>query len=77
MNILGISCYFHDAGAALVRDGELIAAAEKERFTRKKHDYEFPQRTIDFCLRAGRIGGLVIFAQSSAVAPFIYNSLLA
>src|SRR6058998_4225 len=51
MNILGISCYFHDASAALLRDGQLIAAAEEERFTRKKHDYEFPQHAIDFCLR--------------------------
>src|SRR5262245_34102392 len=55
MNILGISCYFHDAAAALIRDGRLVAAAEAERFSRKKHDYDFPQRAIDFCLRAGRI----------------------
>src|SRR5512143_2021660 len=55
MNILGISCYFHDAAAALLRDGQLIAAAEEERFTRKKHDYEFPQHAIDFCLRLGGI----------------------
>lgn len=55
MNILGISCYFHDAAAALLRDGQLIAAAEEERFTRKKHDYEFPQHAIDFCLRMGGI----------------------
>ncbi len=55
MNILGISCYFHDAAAALLRDGSLVAAAEEERFSRKKHDYEFPQRAIDFCLRTGRI----------------------
>jgi carbamoyltransferase len=55
MEILGISCYFHDAAAALLRDGQLIAAAEEERFTRKKHDYEFPQHAIDFCLRVGRI----------------------
>jgi carbamoyltransferase len=55
MNILGISCYFHDASAALLRDGELIAAAEEERFTRKKHDYEFPQNAIDFCLKIGGI----------------------
>ena len=55
MNILGISCYFHDASAALLRDGQLLAAAEEERFTRKKHDYEFPQNAIDFCLK---IGGL-------------------
>jgi len=56
MNILGISCYFHDAAAALLRDGQLIAAAEEERFTRKKHDYEYPQHAIDFCLKSGGIG---------------------
>ena len=50
MDILGISCYFHDAAAALLRDGQLVAAAEEERFTRKKHDYEFPQHAIDFVL---------------------------
>src|ERR1044071_5949826 len=55
MNILGISCYFHDASAALLRDGQLLAAAEEERFTRKKHDYEFPQNAIDFCLKTGGI----------------------
>jgi carbamoyltransferase len=55
MQVLGISCYFHDAAAALFRDGVLIAAAEEERFTRKKHDYEFPQNAIDFCLRTGGI----------------------
>ncbi len=55
MDILGISCYFHDAAAALLRDGQLIAAAEEERFTRKKHDYEFPQHAIDFCLGVGGI----------------------
>src|SRR5947207_1945584 len=57
MDILGISCYFHDAAAALLRDGRLVAAAEEERFTRKKHDYAFPQRAIDFCLRLGGIRG--------------------
>src|SRR5262245_11411535 len=55
MNILGISCFFHDAAAALLRDGELIAAAEEERFTRKKHDYEFPAKAIDFCLQTAGI----------------------
>src|SRR5262249_53147861 len=55
MNILGISCYFHDAAAALLQDGRLVAAAEEERFSRKKHDYEFPERAIQFCLRAGEI----------------------
>jgi len=57
MNILGISCYFHDAAAALLRDGDLVAAAEEERFTRKKHDYDFLQNAIDFCLRTGGIQG--------------------
>lgn len=55
MDILGISCYFHDAAAALLRDGQLIAAAEEERFTRKKHDYEFPQHAVDFCLKRGGV----------------------
>ena len=53
MNILGISCYFHDAAAALLMDGMLLAAAEEERFTRRNHDYEFSQLAMDFCLRAG------------------------
>lgn len=57
MYILGVSCYFHDAAAALLRDGELVAAAEEERFTRKKHDYGFPQNAIDFCLELEGIRG--------------------
>lgn len=55
MNILGISCYFHDAAAALIKDGILVAAAEEERFSRIKHDYEFPENAIEFCLRAGGV----------------------
>jgi carbamoyltransferase len=51
MNILGISCYYHDAAAALLVDGQLVAAAEEERFTRKKHDSSFPKHAIDFCLK--------------------------
>src|SRR5260370_7350198 len=57
MNILGISCFYHDAAAALIRDGDLIAAAEEERFSRKKHDYNFPELAIDFCLEQGGING--------------------
>ena len=49
MNILGISCFYHDAAAALLQDGRLVAAAEEERFTRKKHDYGFPENAIHFC----------------------------
>ena len=50
MNILGISAYFHDSAAALVCDGKIIAAAQEERFTRKKHDASFPSNAIRFCL---------------------------
>jgi carbamoyltransferase len=48
--ILGISAFYHDSAAALVVDGEIVAAAQEERFTRKKHDYRFPQHAIDYCL---------------------------
>ena len=57
MNILGISCYYHDAAAALLEDGVLVAAAQEERFTRKKHDFDFPARAIEFCLRQAGISG--------------------
>src|SRR5436309_4423186 len=54
MYILGISAYYHDSAACLVRDGEVLAAAQEERFTRKKHDQRFPVRAVEFCLkRAG------------------------
>ena len=55
MNILGISCFYHDSAACLVRDGEIIAAAQEERFTRKKHDPNFPENAIKYCLKAGGI----------------------
>ncbi|MEZ6097463.1 MAG: carbamoyltransferase [Pirellulaceae bacterium] len=48
--ILGISAFYHDSAAALVVDGEIVAAAQEERFTRKKHDHEFPQHAVDYCL---------------------------
>ena len=50
MRVLGISAFYHDAAAALICDGEIVAAAQEERFTRKKHDAAFPQHAIDFCL---------------------------
>jgi carbamoyltransferase len=53
MNILGISAFYHDSAAALVRDGEIIAAAQEERFTRQKHDNQFPSNAVDYCLEAG------------------------
>ncbi len=50
MNILGISAYYHDSAACLVQDGVIVAAAQEERFTRKKHDHRFPKHAIDYCL---------------------------
>ncbi len=55
MRILGISCFYHDAAAALLCDGVLVAAAEEERFTRKKHDSDFPAMAVEFCLRRAGI----------------------
>ncbi len=55
MAILGISAYYHDSAAALVRDGEIVAAAQEERFTRKKHDHRFPANAVEFCLREAGI----------------------
>ncbi len=55
MNILGISAFYHDSAAALVRDGEIIAAAQEERFTRQKHDSRFPSNAVEYCLQAGRL----------------------
>ena len=57
MHILGISCYYHDAAATLLRDGNLVAAAEEERFTRIKHDSSFPENAITFCLDYAGISG--------------------
>jgi len=51
MNILGISAFYHDSAAALLQDGQISAAAQEERFTRKKHDPGFPGRAVDFCLQ--------------------------
>ena len=50
MDILGISAYYHDSAACLVRDSEVIGAAQEERFSRKKHDARFPRHAIQFCL---------------------------
>ncbi|MFW6347784.1 MAG: carbamoyltransferase [Cyclonatronaceae bacterium] len=55
MYILGISCYYHDSAAALLHDGRLVAAAQEERFTRKKHDAEFPHHAVAYCLKEAGI----------------------
>ena len=56
MRILGLSAFYHDSAAALIEDGKIIAAAQEERFTRKKHDSGFPSRAVEYCLKQGGIG---------------------
>ncbi|HNR66990.1 MAG TPA: carbamoyltransferase [bacterium] len=55
MNILGLSAYYHDSAACLLRDGKIVAAAQEERFSRIKHDADFPHHAIDYCLSQGQI----------------------
>jgi carbamoyltransferase len=50
-SILGISAFYHDSAAAVVQDGQLVAAAQEERFTRIKHDHNFPKHAVDYCLQ--------------------------
>lgn len=57
MKILGISAFYHDSAAALISDGEIVAAAQEERFSRKKHDERFPQHAVRYCLHEGGVGG--------------------
>jgi len=51
MRTLGLSAYYHDSAAALVSDGHVVAAAQEERFTRRKHDASYPKNAIEYCLR--------------------------
>ncbi len=55
MNILGISCFYHDSAAALLQDGRMLAGAHEERFTRKRHDPDFPKQAVEYCLREAKI----------------------
>lgn len=71
MNILGISAFYHDSAACLVKDGEIIAAAQEERFTRKKHDHNFPTNAINFCLKYGEINSSQIDLISFYDKPFL------
>jgi len=88
MDVLGISAYYHDAGAAIVSDGKVVAAAAEERFTRQKHDANFPKFAIDFCLQtlgldARELDRIVFYEEphlkfvrvlTSALAPFPFSS---
>ena len=71
MHILGLSCYFHDASAAILRDGQLLAAAEEERFSRIKHDFGFPARAVEFCLREAGIRGADLDYVAFFEKPFV------
>jgi carbamoyltransferase len=71
MYILGISAYYHDSAACLVKDGEIIAAAQEERFTRVKHDHSFPTNAIKYCLKEARIGGAELDYVAFYDKPFL------
>ena len=71
MNILGISAFYHDSAACLIQDGVIIAAAQEERFTRKKHDFSFPKHAIDFCLNKGGIKAFELDCIAFYDKPFI------
>ena len=65
MYILGISCFYHDGAACLIKNNRIIAAAEEERFTRKKHDTSFPINAIEYCLKEAKITSKVCWKASS------------
>src|SRR3989338_8936069 len=71
MNILGLSCFYHDSAAAIIQDGQIVAAAQEERFTRKKHDADFPSHAIDFCLKSSGLSIKDIDYVSFYEKPFI------
>jgi len=71
MNILGISAYYHDSAACLVKDGIIIAAAQEERFTRKKHDHSFPSNAIQYCLGEAGIDETELNYVSFYEKPFL------
>jgi carbamoyltransferase len=71
MNILGISAFYHDSAACLVRDGKIVAAAQEERFTRKKHDHNFPENAINYCLKEAGIDGKALDIVAFYDKPFL------
>lgn len=71
MYILGISAFYHDSAAAIIKDGEIIAAAQEERFTRKKHDNNFPQKAIEYCLNEAGINASQLDLVAFYDKPFL------
>ncbi len=70
-SVLGISAFYHDSAACLIKDGQIIAAAQEERFTRKKHDFSFPKNAINYCLKEGGITSKDLAFVSYYEKPFI------
>src|SRR5262249_40659221 len=82
MNILGISALYHDSAAALVRQGDIVAAAQEERFTRIRHDSSFPANAASFCLRAsglkvGELDAVVFYEKPLVKAERLLETYLA
>ena len=71
MKILGISCYYHDSAAALIENGEIIAAVQEERFSRNKNDASFPFKSIKYCLEEGQIDAKELDAIVFFEKPFL------
>lgn len=71
MNILGVSAFYHDSAAALVSDGRIVAAAQEERFTRKKHDQSFPSQAVGYCLSEAGISGEGLDIVAFYEKPFV------
>ena len=71
MHILGISAFYHDSAACLLSNGEIVAAAQEERFTRKKHDFNFPTNAISYCLREGGLSSKELNFVAFYDKPFI------
>jgi carbamoyltransferase len=71
MYILGISCFYHDSAAALIQDGVIVAAAQEERFSRKKHDFSFPRGAVAWCLAHERISAADLACVTFYDKPFI------
>lgn len=70
-SILGISCWYHDAAACLIQEGRITAAAQEERFSRKKHDASFPHQAIAYCLAAGGVAADELAAVVFYDKPFL------
>ncbi len=70
VNILGISAFYHDSAACLIRDGTIVAAAQEERFTRKKHDASYPASAVAYCLQAGGIAAVDLACVAFYEKPF-------